>query len=456
MKKLITIGCVISMLTCNALYADTKVEPELALKMLNQQSKHFEQRIVQTAPNVYTAVGFHGANTSMIVGDDGVIIVDTLMGPTSASNALKAFRKYSDKPVKAIIYTHSHADHTGGAKAFMEGRTDIPVYSMNHFGYAHGVSPLLKPLMIKRGIRQFGRKLSSEEATNRGVAAAKTIDFDRGKGYVPATIKVEGESLKTTIAGVEIEMIKGPGETDDALFIWLPKEKVLLAGDNFYQAFPNLYAIRGTPYRDVRHWSKSVEKMATYEPEYLIPGHTSPIIGKEASTQALKDYSLAIKSIYDQTIKGMNEGKGPELIAQEVKLPQNLSNKPYLTEFYGSIHHAVKAIYVGLIGWFDGNPTTLTPLHPKVKAQKMAKMVGGVKELESKLQDALSNKEYQWALDLADNLQWLDKANHKEVVKAKITALRALAKEEYNAPNRNYYLSYANELESGKLNKPWF
>ncbi|MFT7004602.1 MAG: alkyl sulfatase BDS1-like metallo-beta-lactamase superfamily hydrolase [Sulfurimonas sp.] len=456
MKKLITIGCVISMLTCNALYADTKVEPELALKMLNQQSKHFEQRIVQTAPNVYTAVGFHGANTSMIVGDDGVIIVDTLMGPTSAGNALKAFRKYSDKPVKAIIYTHSHGDHTGGAKAFMQGREDVALYSTDNFGYDFGGSPLLKPLMIKRGIRQFGRKLPSAEATNRGIAAAKTIDFDRGKGYVPATVKVKKESLTVVIAGVEIQMIKGAGETDDALFIWLPKEKVIFSGDNFYQAFPNLYAVRGTPYRDVMNWSRSDEKMATYEPEYLIPGHTSPIIGKAASTQALKDYAQAIKSVYDQTIKGMNEGKGPELIAQEVKLPQNLSNKPYLTEFYGSIHHSVRAIYVGLIGWFDGNPTTLTPLHPKVKAQNMAKLVGGVKELEAKLQEAMKNKEYQWALELADNLKWLDDANYEVVVKAKIKALRALAEEEYNAPNRNYYLTYAHELEDGELNKPWF
>lgn len=446
---------VLLLLTLGNANAATQVDSSQARKMLDDQNQQFEQQVVQVADNVFTAVGFHGANTSMIVGVDGVIIVDTLMGPTSAANAFAALRKYSDKPVKAIIYTHSHGDHTGGASAFA-GNDDPEIYAMETFGYSSGIGAALGPIMAPRGVRQFGRGLPPHEATNRGVAAANTIDHDRGKGHMPPTVGVSDDGLKTTIAGVDIELHAGPGETDDALFVWLPKEKVLFSGDNFYQAFPNLYAIRGTPYRNVLNWSDSLAKMAAFKPQHLVPGHTRPISGGQDATTALSDYSEAIRSVYEQTVKGINQGKSPGLIAHEVELAEELQNKPYLVEFYGTIPHAVRAIYAGLLGWYDGNPTTLNPLLPKIEAQKMAKLAGGSKRLSKKMTRALKDEDFQWALELADHLKWLDARYQKVARETKIKALRGLAAREYNAPNRNYYLTYANELESGKLSDVWF
>lgn len=435
--------------------AGTQVDPDRALKMLNDQNLQFEQQVVQVTDNVFTAVGFHGANTSMIVGADGVIIVDTLMGPTSAANAFEALRQYSDKPVKAIIYTHSHGDHTGGASAFA-GDDNPAVFAMQSFGSAYGGDKALTPIMLLRGARQFGRKLPPHETTNRGLAPADTIDHDRGKGNLAPTDFVTADGYKTTIAGVDIELHSGPGETDDALFVWLPDEKVVFSGDNFYQSFPNLYAIRGTPYRNVLNWSASVAKMATFEPAFLVPGHTMPIKGRDNATAALLNYSEAIRSVYDQTIEGINQGKSPDLIALEVGLPENLRDKPYLLEFYGTAPHAVRAIYAGLLGWYDGNPTTLNPLHPRVKAQRMAKLAGGTRKITKKMLQALKDEDFQWALELSDHLKWLDDGDKQLARKTKITALRGLAAREYNAPNRNYYLSYANELESGQLSDVWF
>ncbi|WP_286765026.1 MBL fold metallo-hydrolase, partial [Rhodopirellula sp. UBA1907] len=162
-------------LTAGLANGQTKVQPETALRMLNAQQQQFEKGVVQVADNVYTAVGFHGANTSMIVGTDGVIIVDTLFGPSSASKAAEAFRRYSDKPVKAIIYTHSHGDHTGGASAFV-GDEKPDVFATETFGSAEGVNKAVEPVKAKRNIRQFGRNLSPSESTNRGVAPANTED----------------------------------------------------------------------------------------------------------------------------------------------------------------------------------------------------------------------------------------------------------------------------------------
>ncbi len=171
---------------------------------------------------------------------------------------------------------------------------------------------------------------------------------------------------------------------------------------------------------------------------------------------ALTDYSDAIRSVYDQTISGINQGKSPDLIAHEVELPAHLREKPYLVEFYGTVHHAVKAIYAGLLGWYDGNPTTLNPLDPKIEAQKMAKLAGSTKRLTKRMLSALKSEDFQWALELADHLKWLDGGDAELARETKIKALRGFAAQEYNAPNRNYYLSYANELESGKLSEVWF
>ena len=455
MKKLIATLCLLMVMTDGVASGQTQVEPDTALRMLNAQQQQFEKGVVRVADNVYTAVGFHGANTSMIVGTDGVIIVDTLFGPTSAAKAAEAFRQYSDKPVKAIIYTHSHGDHIGGASAFI-GDEKPDIYGTETFGSAEGVNKAVDPVKQKRNVRQFGRKLSSSEITNRGVAPAGTDDGDRGKGFLPPTVTVPSSGLKTTIAGVDIEFHIGPGETDDAMFIWLPKEKVLLAGDNFYSSFPNLYAIRGTAYRDVLNWSESVGKMAALEPQVVVPGHTMPIQGQEAATTALKDYSEAIRSVYDQTVRGINAGKGPDQLAHEVKLPEHLKDKPYLIEFYGTVPHAVRAIYSGLLGWYDGNPTTLSPMEPKLKASKIAELAGGTQKLTEQMNAALAEQDYQWALELSDHLKWLSDGDSKLARKVKIKSLRGLAAREYNAPNRNYYLSYANELESGELSELWF
>jgi uncharacterized sulfatase len=440
---------------CEPVRGDTQEEPKQALKLLEAQNRQFERKVVKVTENVYTAVGFHGANTSMIVGNDGLIIIDTLMGPTSAKKAHNAFRDISEKPVVAILYTHSHADHIGGASAFV-GEEKPEIYATESFGSAEGVNAVVNPIKRKRGIRQFGRNLPDEQKTNRGVAPANTYDKDRGEGYLAPTITVPAEGMKTTIAGVKLEFHPAPGETDDAMLIWLPEEHVLFAGDNFYHSFPNLYAIRGTAYRDVMKWSESVGTMATFQPEALVPGHTMPILGQEAATSALKNYSKAIRSVYDQTVRGINAGKSPEQIANEVELPEHLRGQPYLTEYYGSIHHAVRNIYVGLLGWYDGNPTTLNPLELKTKARKMADLAGGTAALTRKMNAALEAKDYQWALELSDYVKWLDDADRDQARKVKISALRGLAAREYNAPNRNYYLSYANELESGKLSKVWF
>ena len=121
-----------------------------------------------------------------------------------------------------------------------------------------------------------------------------------------------------------------------------------------------------------------------------------------------------------------------------------------------TVPHAVRAIDAGLLGWYDGNPTTLNPMESRIKARKMASLAGGTDRLTEPMVSTPEKEEFQWGLELSDHVKWLDDANRELAKKTKIKALRGLAAREYNTPNRNDSLTYADELESGELSELWF
>jgi uncharacterized sulfatase len=126
--------------------------------------------------------------------------------------------------------------------------------------------------------------------------------------------------------------------------------------------------------------------------EYLVPGHTRPILVKEAVAQALADYRDAIRFVFDKTVEGINKQLTPDELVDYVKLPSHLAEKDYLGEYYGNVEWAVRAIFTGYLGWFDGNATSLFPLNPKEEAERIAKLVGGKDALLTQAQNALSSE----------------------------------------------------------------
>ncbi len=424
--------------------AETMLSPN---EELRQHSSEFRKDLIKLSDRVYAAVGYDGSNTGLIIGDDGVIVVDTLRALGAAEELMADFRKISDKPVKAIIYTHSHHDHTGGASAFA-GNDRPEVYARANFVSLKGGKPPVLKALRARGIRQFGRDLPDEQLINRGVAAGRTPTDRVGKGYLEPTRTFEGKIVKLEIAGVSVHLVAAPGETDDQLYVWLPDEKALFTGDNYYKAFPNLYAIRGTPYRNVLKWGKSVEEMSKLGAEMVVPGHTRPLTGKDQIARSMGNYAEAILSVHAQTIKYINEGLTPDQIVEKVRLPGDLEKEPNLREYYGNVPFAVRSIFAGYLGWFDGNPSSLYPLSEGEEAQRIATLAGGSAVLMKQLKAANDKGDYQWACQLADYLLVLGADHREEAIKQKIIALRGLADRQLNAPARNYYLSSAMELEN--------
>ncbi|MDP3070362.1 MAG: alkyl/aryl-sulfatase [Opitutaceae bacterium] len=434
---------------CLVLSFSATAQESPATKLLKERSAEFRKDVVKVTDGVYSAIGYRASTINMIEGTDGIIIVDAGQTPAAAREALAEFRKLTAKPVKAIIFTHSHGDHTGGAISFLEGGNP-EIWARANFGSeSNPFAAAGLTIQRQRGARQAGANLPADKKINNGVAPAvpdnERVTFEDG-AVKPNRTFAEGRK-RIVVAGVEIDLVAVNGETEDALYVWLPATKVLFSGDNFYKSWPNAYAIRGTPYRDIRSWADANDTMLKEGATFLVPGHTRPILGQAAVTAALTDYRDAIRFVFDQTIKGMNQGMTPDELVGYVKLPARLAEKDYLREYYGNVEWAVRAIFQGYLGWFDGNPSNLFPLPPKAEAERMAKLAGGPAALLALARDALKQGDAQWAAQLCDHLVALDpSAPEPKLLKA--DALTALAEKLLTATGRNYYLTVAQELRA--------
>lgn len=428
----------------------TVAQDSTATQRLTKQNEQFKEQIIQVADNVYVAVGYSVSNVSMIVGDDGVVIVDTGMMGEAAITIAKKFRDITDKPVKAIIYTHSHGDHTGGAPAFLgDERPQI----WGHVNFGSEARPWKEGGLTYqnvRGARQAGFKLPPEQRINNGVAPARYPKrggevFSANEGTAPTHFIDEGRKV-INVAGIELELTSAPGETNDGISVWHPAAKVLFAGDTFYRSFPNLYAIRGTPNRQTRFWVRTLSRMADRDAIALVGGHTKPVVGKAEVNRTLTDYRDAVQFIHDKTVEGINRGLTPDELVEYVQLPERLASNESLQPFYGHPDWGVRQTFSNYLGWFDGNASNLFPLPPKAEAERMVRLVGGNDKLLKAAQDALAADDYQWAAQLADHLLAMNKddADAKQV---KADALTKLAHNMVNATARNYYLTVARELQ---------
>jgi alkyl sulfatase BDS1-like metallo-beta-lactamase superfamily hydrolase len=295
--------------------------------------------VIEVSTGVYVAIGYGLANCIMIEGNDGVIIgmyavidcvffrfvaldaysfllplnfaaVDCMECPQTAEDVAEAFRKICTKPVVAIIYTHNHQDHTGGAKAFMKYAKDRKCDIYAHRLTSEIISKFVSKtgtIAFIRGARQFGQYLSNKQHINSGIGPCLTFDENTAFDVQLPTITFDSE-LVVTISGVLLKLIHVPGETDDQICVYLPQKSLLCPADNIYKAFPNLYAIRGTPTRDALEWAHSLDIMKNLMADILVPSHTRPLHGRDTIAETFDAYRDGILFVHDQTVRLMNKG----------------------------------------------------------------------------------------------------------------------------------------------------
>jgi len=377
----------------------------------------------------------------MIEGAETVTIVDTSESTGAARAVLAAFRAHSAKPVGRIIYTHGHRNHISGATVFAEGR-DIRVlasagFSSDLVGQSQdAIAP--NAALNRRTLAQFGFGLTDAQRISLGCGPGDRPLDGMGSGHTPPTERITKDT-QVDLDGITAHLIHAPGETPDHMFIWLPEQRILFPGDNWYHAFPNLYAIRGTPYRDFGAWAESLQHLAELGAEVLAPGHTQPVFGADRVREVLLTTRAAILHVMRHTADGMNAGLAVDDIVASIALPDDLANLPWLGEFYGKAAWSARAYAAGTLGWYDGNPTHLGTLSSKARAQHLAQLAGGA---DSLMAQANATDDLQWRLELCDHLIALGAP--AEALKA--DSLEALAEDEVNATARNSYLWHAKEL----------
>lgn len=427
--------------------ATPNVHAELAL-----HSAQMQKRIFTINGRIHTAFSWAPSNATMIEGRDGVILVDTLSTVDLASPVAVQFRSIANKPIRTVIYTHCHADHVSGVKAFIseddvrDGRVEI----IAHESLVSQLVDLniLTPIIARRLMYTFGFQLPLGEEGNV-CCGFGPVNLPGKRSFIPPT-RTFSDSLDLEIEGVRMQLVHVPSESEDQIVVWLPDDRVLLSADVIQgETFPNVYAIRGTMFRDPMTWVSAIDRLRGFRAETLVPHHGRPVHGAAVVDELLVAHRDAIQYLHDQTVRWMNHGCTPDEIVEKVKMPPHLAHHPWLGEYYGTYKHSIRGIYSGYLGWFEGDAATLDPPPRAIRAARYVELMGGRENVLKAARRALVDADPQWAAEIAT---WQIRANpeDKDARSIKATAMRRWGLLQKNANWRNWALTSSLELE-GKL-----
>lgn len=388
-------------------------------------------KVIKVNDAIRMVAGF--SNTFMVTTPDGNVIIDTSIAPHARTHH-KLLRAESSAPIKYIILTHAHGDHTGGIPLWKEPGTQI-IAQRNHVEFAH-YQARLRGFYATRNAAQFGGNLASQTgvaAGNYGAKIEPTILFD--------------DKYEFTLGGVKFELYRTPGETPDHLTVWIPQYKAAFTGDNYYESFPNIYTLRGTEPRWALEYVSSLNFVLGLKPEIALPSHGRPIIGNAEVATRFTRYRDAILYVHDETVKGMNAGKDVYTLMREIKLPSALD----IGESYGKLSWSIRGIYEGYVGWFDLNPATMYETPPSSIYPDLVRLAGGADAVVKLAIERVNAGQAVEALRLTDVVLAGEPAN-KPALEARLKALEVLVSRCKNTNERGW-LDYSVRTTKAALNE---
>jgi alkyl sulfatase BDS1-like metallo-beta-lactamase superfamily hydrolase len=396
---------------------------------------------------VHCPLGFLG-NATIIEGDDALIVYDTGVNAEAGAHIAAEIRKISDKPVKAIFYSHHHGDHYNGTSAIVDpvdvAAGDVAIYAWENFE-AERISEFGEIAARQAmGVAYYGGAfLPPEDMHHHGIG---TLPAGGTAGFVPPT-HLLSEDTVLDISGVTLNIFYTGGEAISEFGIHIPEYDMVIIADEFFTGIPNMHTIRGSKPRLPENYLNALDRVLGIGPEWLLGSHIMPIQGKEYIEETVTRYRDATQYLWDQSIRLINKGYTPVEMQHALKdLPDHLVEPPYSVPMYGTPITTVPEFFTGWVSWFSGDSTDLFPSEPKSKADRYVALMGGTDAVLAAAKAAHAERDHQFAAELAQLVVRAHPANEDgKLVKA--AALRALGYQQLNPIARSWYLTGALELE---------
>jgi linear primary-alkylsulfatase len=431
--------------------APTSVHPSL----WRQSTLAAKQGLYEVVPGIYQVRGFDISNITFVEGDTGIIVIDPLVSTEVAAAALALYRTHrgGDRPVVAVIYTHSHVDHFGGVLG-VTSQADVDagaVAVLAPEGFTeHAVQENVYagPAMTRRATYMYGTLLARGPQEQVGCGLGQTPSTGEVAIIVP-TIDICTTGETHTIDGVEIEFQMAPGtEAPAEMHFYFPRYRALCMAENATHNLHNLLTLRGALVRDPHAWSGYLtEAIDTFadRADVVFASHHWPTWGRESIVEFLSLQRDLYAYLHDQTLRLLNQGYTGVEIAEMFQMPPALERAWHTRGYYGSVSHNVKAVYQRYMGWFDGNPARLWPHPPEALAPRYVDAMGGIDRVVELAQAAFDSGDFRWAATLLDHAVFTD-SQHSAARALYADTLEQLAYGAENATWRNFFMCGAAEL----------
>lgn len=418
--------------------------------------------LFEVTDGIYQVRNLDLSNMTIIEGAEGVTVVDPLVSAETAKVGMELyFANRGQKPVKAVIYTHSHVDHYGGVRGVVSEEDvtsgKIKIYAPDGFLEAAVAENVMAGnAMSRRASYMYGNLLPPDPKGQVGAGLGTTTSAGTVT-LIPPTDIITETGQKEVIDGLTYDFLMAPGSEAPSEMMWFIEEKnAMQSAEDATHTLHNTYSLRGAKIREPLPWSKYLNEALTMwgdRVEVVFAQHHWPTWGNAEVTEFLGKQRDLYRYINDETLRMANQGMTMREIAETFTLPDSLAHYWSNRGYYGSVYHDVAATYVLYLGWFDGNPATLHELPPVEESVKYVEFMGGADAVLEKARAAYDAGEYRWVAQVVHHVVFADPDN-QAAKDLEADALEQLGYQAESGPWRNFYLTGAQELRNGVAELP--